>query len=156
MKRRCPRGGGAGYFLKALSVETEECIIWPYGGINTGYGQVSWEGKQELCHRLACRLFHGDPPGDKREAAHSCGVRRCFNPRHLRWATTKENCFDKQAHGTQLKGERIHQSVLTADQVRTIRSRCAKGETQSLLALEYGVRQQTISKIATRRHWRHI
>lgn len=56
-----------------------------------------------------------------------------------------------------MRGERNSQSKLTADQVRTIRTRYADGGVlQSTLADEYGLTFQTISNIVRRRSWSHL
>ena len=56
------------------------------------------------------------------------------------------------------RGECVHQAKLTADQVLAIRTRVASGGrvTQAALAREYGVGQQTISKIVRRERWAHV
>lgn len=104
-------------------------------------------------HVIVCTEAHGPRPTPGHEAAHSCGVRRCVNPRHLRWATTAENHADKHAHGTDARGERNPAHRLTADQVVAIRSRLARGEHMRDLAVEHGVVPSTIQHIAARTTW---
>lgn len=86
------------------------------------------------------------------EAAHTCGVRLCVNQRHVRWATSAENEADKLIHGRDNRGERCGANVLSVEQVLDIRRRWPD-ELQRVLAAEYGVKQQTISEIVTRRNW---
>ena len=51
--------------VEAVLSETDDCILWPYGSDQHGYGRVRWDGKQQRTHRLVCRLVHGDPPPDR-------------------------------------------------------------------------------------------
>jgi hypothetical protein len=53
-------------------------------------------------HRVMCEIAHGPKPAPGFVAAHTCGKGRegCVNPRHLRWASQKENMADKLLHGT--------------------------------------------------------
>ena len=80
--------------------------------------------------------------------AHSCGVRRCINKRHLRWATQVENEVDKLTHGTR-------QSKLTEKQVLFIRN--LHGVVpQKLLASHFKVSLGTVEQILARKIWRHL
>lgn len=88
---------------RALRSSTDDCILWSWPPINSGYGQINLDGRRQLAHRVVCEQAHGQPPSEKHEAAHSCGKRLCINPRHLRWATKPENEADKLLHGTYFK-----------------------------------------------------
>lgn len=55
-----------------------------------------------------------------------------------------------------VRGERISWARLTEDQVRTIRVRCAAGESQERVASDFGVRQTSVSSIVRRRSWKHV
>lgn len=106
----------------ALVSDTDECVIWPFSSNNNGYGTFAVGHKKWLAHRYVCFQSHGKPESECLEAAHSCGVRKCCNPRHVRWATAAENEQDKLDHGTTTRGERHGQSRLTEDQVLEIRN----------------------------------
>src|SRR3546814_15498376 len=69
-----------------------------------------------------CVLAHGEPVGDRDQAAHKCGRPKCVNPRHLRWATHRENMADKAIHGTETIDERNGKTTLTEEDVRAIRA----------------------------------
>lgn len=130
---------------------TDECLLWTRCVSSSGYASLWADGAWQSAHRYICKTLYGDPNG--REAAHSCGVRRCINPRHLRWATPSENNLDKRQHGTATRGDRATCRTLLSDQVGEIRERLARGERQSVLAAEYGVTQPAISDINTGRTW---
>jgi hypothetical protein len=59
-------------------------------------------GHFERATRVMCKLAHGPAPTPKHHAAHSCGKghEACINPKHLRWATPRENAADAKLHGT--------------------------------------------------------
>lgn len=130
------------------------CLIWPFGFKGNGYGQVSIRGRKGYAHRAMCEAVHGPPPFPNAEAAHSCGNgnQGCVHPRHLRWATHRENEADKIQHGTNPRGERAPAAKLTAADVIAIR-RLASRITQNKIAAVYGVSQAAVSDIVCRRRW---
>lgn len=52
-------------------------------------------------HRLVCLAFHGEPEGDRCEAAHNNGIRDDNRATNLRWATKLENMADIRVHKKQ-------------------------------------------------------
>ena len=138
--------------IVAASDTTDDCIDWRWGTDRKGYGRVVVNGRQHRAARLACARAHGVcPPGY--EAAHSCGRAPCVNPRHLRWATHRENVADKMAHGTAQRGAMHPRARLTPEDVQAIRRRRAAGEWLQVLAAEYGVSETHISEIARGIRW---
>lgn len=129
-----------------------DCLLWPYSIGRNGYGQMAENGKMRTVSRLVCENVHGTPPTKKHHAAHSCGIRACVNPMHLRWATPVENASDKILHGTHNRGEKCHFSTLTEQQVREILELKGK-ETQESIANRYGVTFHAISSIHRRTSW---
>ncbi|HKN46115.1 MAG TPA: HNH endonuclease signature motif containing protein [Propionibacteriaceae bacterium] len=78
-------------FLAKVQV-TEECWLWT-GALGTyGYGLFKSPDtpSPEGAHRWAYRHHKGPIPTDK-EVDHTCHVRRCVNPEHLRLVTKKQN-----------------------------------------------------------------
>lgn len=125
----------------------DECVEWPFSKTPDGYGQVSKDYKNLRPNRIACAT-KSTPPNNRCHAAHSCGNRSCFNPKHLRWASPKENCADKIAHGTHLKGEKISQAKLTNEQVAEMRRLYNTNQaTQIELAYRFGVTMAATNRI---------
>jgi len=142
-----------------LTWNSNDCLLWPYARISTGYGQLAIEpgqkGKRVLAHREACRRVHGEPPAEHYDCAHSCnnGHLGCVNPKHMRWATRQENVMDAHKAGTRGRGTGANASKLTKESVAEIRDRIAAGERNYLLALEFGVSQAAISQIRHGKRW---
>jgi len=158
------------------SHEGDECLVFPFSRDRKGYGVV-WVKKADFrrrtgAHRLMCELAHGEPPSSRLEAAHSCGMGRngCVNPRHLRWATRKENAQDAVAHGAVFNpygqpgtrkdgtraatiGESHGRARLTRSDVERIRNHLAHGGKVKDAAEAYGVHRSTISLIKSGKNW---
>lgn len=135
----------------ALNFKGNECLIWPFKTNPSGYAIFHFESKGRYVHNVVCGLVHG-PKDEGQEAAHSCGVRACCNPAHLRWATRSENHLDKIAHGTMLRGEKHPNTHLTKEDVQSIRS--LKGVVlQHVLASRFSTSVQAISKIQRGERW---
>lgn len=139
----------------ASESETEECVLWPFASrMSGGYGLMWIDGEKMGAHVYVCRAKHGPKPGAGYEAAHSCGVRACINPLHLRWATRKENHADMLLHGTRSRGEQHAQSKLTEADVRAIRRAWQLGHaSQADLSRRYGVHLRYVNCIIRRRVW---
>jgi len=150
---RTSLGALPAFINQALEYQGNDCLLWPYGKLH-GYGQTRERGGYAAAHIVVCKAAHGPKPSPRHEVAHSCGVRACINPRHLRWATPSENQMDKVAHGTHNRGERHNMAKLSAEQVQAIRART--GQTHNEIAREFGVTGPYISLIRSRKFWRHI
>lgn len=139
-----------------MTCQSEDCLIWPYGRARRGYGTITENGESVSVHRFVCKSFHGNPPSDVHQAAHSCGNGHlgCVNPKHLRWATPKDNLSDRKTHGTLNCGERQGLSKLNNEAVLEIRSNTSN--TQGELAKKYGVSRFSINQVIRRRTWKHI
>lgn len=132
--------------------ECDDCLIWPYGPKGNYYGRL-WESNRPFAvHRLVCIHFHGEPPSDQHQAAHTCGNRKCCNWRHIRWASPTENNADKILHGTRQNGERNGNSKLTWDQVGQIRALSGQ-MSQRKIAATFNVSQRTVWNILHGKIW---
>lgn len=109
-------------------------------------------GVQKRAHRWMCILAHGNPAIGM-EAAHSCGISQCVNPKHLRWATPAENSADKNLHGTDNRGERNGKTKLTAADIAAIRN--APPGLRALMD-KYGISKGCVSKIRSGQRWGHV
>jgi len=153
------KGAALEWSRTAARYEGDDCLIWPFHRHKaTGYGRTNWNGKPAIASRVICEIAHGPPPTPRHQAAHSCGSAHegCVSPRHLRWATVKENNADKLIHGTLLQGERVGNAKLTGASVLEIRRRAAAGESQRAIAASFGITQSYVSMIRRRTVWAHL
>jgi hypothetical protein len=141
-------------FLDALlaSEPGDECVLVPVTAKK--YAKLSYEGGRITAHRYICMKAHGDPVGARRFAAHSCGQSWCVNPKHLRWATPKENNDDKIAHGTLVFGEDNYNAKLKMRDV--IRIREMKDADPRKIATVFGVSPRTIRDVLEGKTWKQV
>lgn len=140
--------------LLSLLSDTEECRIWRgrFGG--HGYGEFAMKAFPGISTvpQLVCTLVHGPRP-PRHDAAHECGVRACYNWRHLTWKTKADNQADRRKHGTHARPETCNRAKLSWHDVREIRRRAASGETGAALGREFGVTKTNVSFILRRLTW---
>lgn len=71
-----------------------DCLIWGKGNPEA-YGTLRIDGRQELAHRFAWMVAHGEIP-EGAKVDHRCHNPRCVNILHLRLATNRENTRHKR------------------------------------------------------------
>lgn len=103
-------------------------------------------------HRFSYERFKGPIPAGL-FVCHSCDNTLCVNPAHLWLGTAKANASDAVRKGRMGSGERHHNAILKADQVRDIR---ASTETQAALSEKYRVDRSVISRIRSGKRWRGV
>jgi hypothetical protein len=138
----------------------DECWLWTGAVFGPGYGGFELSGRTRYAHRVSLMIKTGTWPG-KSLALHSCDVRRCVNPSHLRPGTPMENRQDAVDRGrlNPARGERHSSARLTADIVLDLRRRYCGAmpfAEMTASASEYGVTYATVYQAVTRRTWRHL
>lgn len=147
---RTPNGEALSYFeTVVIPFDGDACLDWPYSvSVRFGYPRLWVDGKVARVNRLICERLIGEAPSAEHEAAHSCGTRRCVNPRHLRWATATENNADKLAHGTMNFGTKNGMAKCSATDIQEIRRLLATGKyLQRDIAAMFGIGQAHVSAI---------
>lgn len=139
------------WIVEQIGHQGDDCLLWPFSCCTPGYGTFMFEGKTHLAHRWMCERIHGRPPGDGYHAAHSCGNRRCVNPKHLDWKTQSNNQLDRLEHGTNNK-TRTKITHLQAKQIRQLRG----AETGIETAARYGITESNVRLIQDGKTWRTI
>ena len=135
----------AGRILKASSKTRYAAILLCVNGTK----------RTGLVHRLVCAAFHGPPPPGM-HAAHFDGDNRNNVPENLRWVTPKENCADRERHGTWAHGERVNTAKLKENAVRSIFVRVANGEDRRAIAADLGVHRSSIDQLLRGNTWKHL
>ena len=98
-------------------------------------------GRQKTVYiaTLVCNVFHGPKPTDKHETCHNDGVPSNNEASNLRWDTRKGNFADRVKHGTDARGEKSANAVLTNDQVIAMKQRFAEGATCKEISTHFGI-----------------
>lgn len=132
------------------------CLLWQSAIDQKGYGRVQHARYSTAAHRAVYEVFVGPIP-DGMHVLHSCDVRACVNPFHLRCGTHADNMADKVARARQSRqhGETHGMAKLSDEQVREIRARRGV-ETGVALAQRFGVSRAMITLIQRRQNWRHL
>lgn len=127
---------------------------------NNGYPMVDLyvNGVRKKCtvHQLVMEAFVGPRPEDM-HIRHGEAGQRCSYLSNLSYGTSSDNNgVDKRRDGTDNRGEKHNMVKVTESQVVEIRARCATGEMQKDLALEYGLTTSALNCIVLRKSWKHV
>lgn len=143
-----------GYVKK--DVDDQGCWIWTGKNIKKdGYGRIMLNGKEIGAHRASYELFKGHIPKNYL-VLHSCHIRLCVNPDHLRYGTVKDNAKDMMNASRQRKGSRHGFSKLIESQIIEIRKLYSEGYPQQKIADLFNVTQPTIGFIIRGKTWKHV
>ena len=130
--------------IKKLTIDKHDgrpyCCLWA----NNKQAQVR-------PHKLVLEAFVGKRPIGM-ECCHNDGNPQNNHLSNLRWDTAKNNQADRVRHGTTNRGENCGTAKLTGIQVDAIRQ---DTRLQRLIAIDYGVRANTISRIKSGVRWKH-
>ncbi len=121
-----------------------------------GYGGFKFHGKRQSSHRVALALTGQAMPPSSVDVCHRCDNPKCVRPSHLFIGSRSENLLDASTKGRIARGESHGSSKLSSDDVVDIRRRVSNGETQTSLALAYGVSVTAIHLIHHRLRWAHL
>lgn len=147
-------------FLAFVVMPNGERGCWLWIGARAdkdAYGFFWLEGKLVLAHRASYIIFKGPIP-PRKKVLHSCDVKHCVAPHHIRAGTTVDNARDAIERGQIRRGETNGMAQLNEDSVRAIRRSFIPGLRGELtrLAKAYGVTLQNIDQIVRGKTWRHV
>lgn len=115
------------------------CLEWQRATTKSGYGVISSKPLQ-YAHRFSYETFIG--PAVDLYVCHQCDNPRCCRPSHLFLGTATDNNSDMVAKGRDRKYTKI-----TNEEVDYIRSKPHNLETQRELAIELGIKANTVYMI---------
>jgi hypothetical protein len=148
--------------LDALVSEADACIRWVGAHNQDEYGVVYWDGKSRHVHNIVLELKLGRPIAEDLETLHTCHVRDCYNPRHLREGSHIENVREGVALGHwnvprphNGGSEHRHGSRrYTPDTVREARRLFeVDRQTKYRISKDLGISRGALSKMLTRETW---
>lgn len=139
--------------LRSMPEPNSGCWLW-LGSFNRwGYG--TGLTNSEYAHKRSWREHYGPVPKGL-WVLHACDNPACVNPEHLFLGTQQDNVDDKVRKGRARgagRGSAHWKNKLTELQVRAIYE---DPRTQAIVAREYGIHQQAVSKIKLRQTWKHL
>ena len=134
---------------------TVGCIPAPSAEHCGAYGGVSLPGRTyQKAHRYVLRRVLGEPPEDRPHALHTCRMKACCNPAHLRWGSPEENmrdAVDRDATHVTFRGNQNGNAKLTDEQVSEMLERYDAGESAYSIAPDFGVSNVTVYRWANKR-----
>lgn len=138
----------------ARVVKTASCWLWT-GHIHkkTGYGNLSYHGKQQGAHRVAYQIAVGPIP-DWMSVLHRCDVRACVRPDHLFLGTQADNIEDMQKKNRGSFGEKRWSARLSEEAIRIIRAAYIPRKNTGELARRFGVNPRHIVAIVRCERWK--
>lgn len=141
-------------FKQNLCIDSSTgCHNWIRHTESTGYGQVSWQGRNIQAHRYLFGLLFGKVADDKC-VCHHCDNRLCCNPEHLFLGSWQDNMTDmkKKKRSPVNRNERNPNRKLSVEQVAQIRE-IGHNVPYSHTAKQFGVTPEMISYIVRNKHW---
>ena len=129
----------------------DECWIWIGYKDKKGYGQVGFNNKVYLCHRISYFLFYNVDPKDLM-VCHSCDNPSCCNPNHFFLGSALDNVNDAI-----IKNRRYNKGFkLNAVDVVQIKTLIEQGLSRRKIAKIFNVQHPAIDNIANGKSWKHI
>lgn len=120
-----------------------------YGLAGKGYAFYNVIGKSKrknvYAHSLVAEAFIGPKP-DGMEVAHNDGNKLNCHFSNLRYATSKENNFDKIAHGTHNARDKNPMVKLTTNMTNEIKALADIGMSQDAIGKHFSVSQTTVGR----------
>lgn len=159
------------FWSYVLIAGPDECWLWTRSVFKDGYGQFRIGAWKIRTHRLAYIFTYGELSEDAPQVLHTCDVRRCCNPRHLRAGTHMDNMHDMVARNRQAtglrsghyttttctqRGERHGMAKLTDEDVLEMRRRFERGAIAADVARAWHVSHTLAPMIRDGKIWLHL
>ena len=142
------------------------CWLW-LGPTNnkTGQSYASFRKRDEIRSEFGRRMvpvawfslvLHGTPRPPGAWGCHKCDTPQCVNPEHLYWGTPTTNNRDTVKRKRGKFGETHPNAKLTEEDVRVVRCYHSVGVRARHLSRIFGVWDNAIRQILSRRTWPHV
>ena len=134
--------------------KTDTCWLWKKAKTTAGYGVFAENRKTQYAHQYAWKLWKS--PTLPKVIRHKCRNRHCVNPDHIEGGTQLENNRDRERDGTDNKGERHGNSILTEENVIEMRRLRREGMSLEDLMKRYDCGGTCIQLALSGQTWSHI
>ena len=123
-----------------------------------GYGQITFDGKAKLLHRLVLEQFLGRKLVKGEQANHLCHNTKCINPYHLYAGTQADNIKDMMDAGRSVNPHNHYSggAVLSSTIAVKIRKQFRNDDDLNRLAKIYGVSRRCIKNVVHWKSWKHV
>ncbi len=133
-----------------------QCWEWQRGQTQ-GYGEITFNSKPHLVHRLIWQIFNGPIPDHDSYhglcVLHKCDNPKCSNPDHLFLGTAGDNNRDRAQKERGIKGEQHKLSKLNKEDIQLIRKSSLSSRQ---VAKIINVSPTLIKNIRLFKTWKHI
>lgn len=138
-------------------IKTQNGCVEYRKNLRAGYGRVRYKGKLYSAHRVVLEAWE-QRPSEQHVALHSCDNPPCISVLHLRWGTQADNTADAIARGRYVKmiGTTNGRAKISDSDVIEIRKLSGTGPTQRQIGEKFGISNQTVSNIITKKSWKHL
>lgn len=124
-----------------VPVTESGCWLWTGKVDKDGYGTLrrrNGAGGDYKAHRVSYEVHHGSIPSGL-DVCHSCDVRCCINPSHLRAATRQDNIRERTERKREHRGEQCSYAKITSNDVRRLRQSKLRGRAFRSLCKSIGI-----------------
>lgn len=140
--------------------KTETCWLWK-GWTRSGYGYIGIGGDRGArigVHRLSFIMHHG-AHDESLLMLHSCDVRRCVNPEHIRPGTVRDNTQDmisRNRSNAPCGSNNVNAKLNEGDVREIIVLLSAPKVSMLAIAKRFGVTWHVIKGIRSGTAWKHV
>lgn len=145
------------HILNNVKIDFNGCWIWQKSLHKDGYGNITYNEKANLVHRVAYQEFKGEV--GELYVLHKCDVPACCNPDHLFLGTQDDNvkdCVNKERDNCGIGERNSHDKLTESDVLEIIEKYKTGNYSQKELAEEFGINDRQISNIVTGKNWKHL